>query len=162
MNILFLTMYKMVDINENNIYPNLMKKFHQEGHEVFIVSPCERREGKPTTLRKKKGVHYLNIKTLNVQKTNVIEKGLGQILLEKQFKSAIKYYFGNIRFDVILYSTPPITFTEVIKWVKDKNPQAMTYLMLKDIFPQNAVDLGMLSKNGIKGLLYYYFRFLSV
>lgn len=34
----------------------------------------------------------------------------------------------------------------------------MTYLMLKDIFPQNAVDLGMLSKNGIKGLLYYYFR----
>ena len=158
MNILFLTMYKMVDINENNIYPNLMKKFHQEGHEVFIVSPCERREGKPTTLREKKGVHYLNIKTLNVQKTNVIEKGLGQILLEKQFKSAIKYYFGNIRFDVILYSTPPITFTEVIKWVKDKNPQAMTYLMLKDIFPQNAVDLGMLSKNGIKGLLYYYFR----
>ncbi|MBD8957941.1 MAG: glycosyltransferase WbuB, partial [Holdemanella biformis] len=27
-----------------------------------------------------------------------------------------------------------------------------------DIFPQNAVDLGMMSENGLKGLLYKYFR----
>lgn len=30
--------------------------------------------------------------------------------------------------------------------------------MLKDIFPQNAVDIGMITKTGIKGLLYKYFR----
>ena len=30
--------------------------------------------------------------------------------------------------------------------------------MLKDIFPQNAVDLGMMRTNGIKGLLYKVFR----
>lgn len=30
--------------------------------------------------------------------------------------------------------------------------------MLKDIFPQNAVDLGMMSKTGIKSVLYKYFR----
>ena len=30
--------------------------------------------------------------------------------------------------------------------------------MLKDIFPQNAVDLGMLSKKGLKGIAYRYFR----
>ena len=30
--------------------------------------------------------------------------------------------------------------------------------MLKDIFPQNAVDIGMLSKNGIKGIIYRHFR----
>ena len=30
--------------------------------------------------------------------------------------------------------------------------------MLKDIFPQNAVDLGMLQTTGLKGLLYKYFR----
>ena len=34
----------------------------------------------------------------------------------------------------------------------------MTYLLLKDIFPQNAVDMGMLSKTGIKGILYKMFR----
>jgi aspartate 1-decarboxylase len=30
--------------------------------------------------------------------------------------------------------------------------------MLKDIFPQNAVDLGMIKTTGIKSLLYKYFR----
>lgn len=31
-------------------------------------------------------------------------------------------------------------------------------LLLKDIFPQNAVDLGMINKQGIKGFIYKYFR----
>ena len=30
---------------------------------------------------------------------------------------------------------------------------------LKNIFPQNAIDLGMLSKNGWKKLIYNYFSF---
>ena len=38
------------------------------------------------------------------------------------------------------------------------NPSAISYLLLKDIFPQNAVDLGLLSKSGLKGILYRYFR----
>lgn len=38
------------------------------------------------------------------------------------------------------------------------NLPAKTYLLLKDIFPQNAVDMGMLSKTGLKGLLYKFFR----
>jgi glycosyltransferase involved in cell wall biosynthesis len=33
--------------------------------------------------------------------------------------------------------------------------------MLKDIFPQNAVDLKMLSKRGIKGIIYLYFRLME-
>ena len=34
----------------------------------------------------------------------------------------------------------------------------MSYLLLKDIFPQNAVDLGMLTTSGLKGLIYKSFR----
>ena len=69
-----------------------------------------------------------------------------------------KRHFKNIGFDLILYSTPPITFPKVIEYVKKANPSAKTYLLLKDIFPQNAVDMGMLSKTGFKGLLYKFFR----
>lgn len=35
-----------------------------------------------------------------------------------------------------------------VKYLKKLNPQARTYLLLKDIFPQNAVDIGMMSKTG--------------
>ena len=80
------------------------------------------------------------------------------MMLERQFKSALGKHFGKVKFDVILYSTPPITFTKVIRYVKRRNPKAMSYLLLKDIFPQNAVDLGMLTKDGLKGFLYRSFR----
>lgn len=159
MNILFLTMSSgLQNIEASGIYTDLMRKFRNEGHEVYIMYPRERRSKLPTELVETNGVHLLGVKTLNVTKTNVIEKGIGQLLLESLFKVALKKYFGKVKFDVILYSTPPITFTKVIQYVKNRNQHAMSYLLLKDIFPQNAVDLGMLSISGIKGLLYKIFR----
>ena len=83
------------------------------------------------------------------------KKGIGTILVESQFKHAISDFFKNVTFDLILYTTPPITFPNLIGNLKKSNPQAKTYLMLKDIFPQNAVDLGLFSKHG---LFYKYFR----
>lgn len=159
MNVLFLTMVSgIANIETSGIYTDLMRKFCDKGHELYIIYPRERRLGLPTEVTNKGRIHFLGVKTLNVTKTNVLEKGIGQILLENQFKYALKRYFGNVIFDLVLYSTPPITFTKVIKYAKMKNQKALSYLLLKDIFPQNAVDLGMLSKRGLKGFLYRSFR----
>lgn len=159
MNILFLTMSSgLQKIETNGIYTDLMRKFRDKGHEVYIIYPRERKVGLSTELKVENHVHTLGVRTLNVTKTNVIEKGIGQVLMESQFKTAFKRYFADVKFDVILYSTPPITFTKVIKYAKKQNPNAISYLMLKDIFPQNAVDLGMLSTSGVKGWLYNSFR----
>lgn len=159
MNVLFLTMTSgWQDVETSGIYTDLMRKFRDKGHNVYIIYPRERRLGLSTELLNNNGVYTLGVKTLNVTKTNVIEKGIGQVLLESQFKTAFEKYFAGVNFDLILYSTPPITFTKVIKYVKKMNPNAMSYLLLKDIFPQNAVDLGMLQTKGIKGVLYKFFR----
>ena len=160
MNILFLTMSSgMTKISESGIYTDLMRKFRDEGHDVYIIHPNERRTGRSTEMIFENGVHSLGVKTLNVTKTNIIEKGIGQLLLEYQFNRALSKYFKDVKFDIILYSTPPITFNKVIKSAKARaNKNAYTYLLLKDIFPQNAVDLGMMTKSGLKGLLYKMFR----
>ena len=159
MNVLFLTMSEqMLKISTSGIYTDLVRKFRDEGHEVYVMVPFERRTGRKTTFFKEEGVNFLGVRTLDVVKTNVIEKGLGQVLLEGQFKAALKKYLSNVKLDLIMYSTPPITFAEVIEYAKKQNPGVVSYLMLKDIFPQNAVDLGMLRKSGVKGILYNSFR----
>ena len=151
-NLIFLTMSRTTaDINSRAIYPDLLRKFRNEGYSIFIVMPSERRLSLPTELREQDGVHILGVKTLNLQKTNAIEKGVGQVLVESQYKAAIKKYLSDVKFDLVLYSTPPITFPKVIAYLKRQNPQAMTYLLLKDIFPQNAVDLGMLHGMPVPG-----------
>lgn len=154
MNILFILLYRISDVRQRNIYNDLMRKFRDEGHQVHIVSSVERRFKEKTQIKEQDGIHLLQVKTLNVQKTNIVEKGLGTLLLEYQFHHAIHKYFSHVKFDLILYSTPPITLTSVIRSIR-KRDKARTYLLLKDIFPQNAVDIGMLNRHG---LLYRFFR----
>ncbi|MDO4320447.1 MAG: glycosyltransferase family 4 protein [Bacteroidales bacterium] len=154
MNILFLTISRISNIEDRGIYTDLMRELISCGNEVYIASPTERRFGKPTHVIESPHCHILKIKTLNIQKTNVIEKGIGTLLLESQFDSAIRRYWADVKFDLVLYSTPPITFNKVIESIK-RRCSSRSYLMLKDIFPQNAVDLGMM-KNG--GLLHRLFR----
>ena len=154
MNILFLTVSRIENIENRGIYTDLLRCFIKNGHKVHIVSPTERRFGKETQLIENSDHSILKVKTLNIQKTNIVEKGIGTILLEYQFEKAINKYYRDIKFDLVLYSTPPITLTRIIDKIK-KRDGARTYLLLKDIFPQNAVDIGLMSKSG---LLYKSFR----
>lgn len=153
MNILFLTILKINEITDRGIYPDLMRKFSNEGHNVFIITPCERRYRKPNTLTKFKNATILSVGTLNIQKTNALEKWLATLLINYQFLYGIKKNFSNIKFDLVIYSTPPITFTKLVKYIKRTNG-AISYLLLKDIFPQNAVDLRLIKKGG---LIHKYF-----
>lgn len=155
MNLLFLTLLDFKSYNERNIYCDLLREFVKKGHNVYCISPTERRNQVQTHFEE--DGHILKLKIGNTQKTNVIEKGISTVLIEPQFIGAIKKYFKDIKFDLVIYSTPPITFVNAVKYVK-KRDGAKTYLLLKDIFPQNAVDLGMMKKSGVKGLLYKYFR----
>ncbi|MBW7676626.1 glycosyltransferase family 4 protein [Chryseobacterium chendengshani] len=147
MNILFLTLVEINSVEDRGIYHDLLRKFRNEGHDVTIVSPVERRKGISTNFSKKEGVSILQVKTFNIQKTNIIEKGIGTLAIEYQYLSAIRKHLTNTKFDLVLYSTPPITFAKVIEFVK-KRDFAKSYLLLKDIFPQNAVDMNMLKKDG--------------
>lgn len=154
MHILFLTMSRIYSLEQKGIYPDLLRKFISEGHHVVVAAPAERRFNEKTNLTKCNGYSVLRIKVGNLQKTNIIEKGISTVLLERQFLHAIKKYVTDTKFDLVLYSTPPITFVKVIEYIK-KRDNAKSYLLLKDIFPQNAVDLGMFSK---KTPIYRYFR----
>lgn len=155
MRILFLSLLDFDTFDERNIYTDLLREFIKNGHDVYCISPAERRTGIKTHFEE--NGHILKLKIGNTQKTNVVEKGISTLMIEKQFVSAINKYFSNIKFDLILYSTPPITFASVVKYVK-KRDGARTYLLLKDIFPQNAVDLGIMQVAAIRGVIYKYFR----
>ncbi|WP_211220774.1 glycosyltransferase family 4 protein [Paenibacillus terrigena] len=131
-----------------------MHEFYEQGDEVYVLCQRERRSGKPTTFNFEKGVNVLRVRTGNITKTSLVEKGISTLLIEKQYVNAIKKYLQGVKFDLLIYSTPPITFENVVKHIQRRD-RCKSYLLLKDIFPQNAVDIGMLKPNG---LLWRYFR----
>lgn len=157
MNVLLLTLLDFSTIEENGIYTDLMREFVKNMHNVYIISPTEKRKEEPTRLIDNGEHRILKLQIGNIQKTNMVEKGISTLSLESKFTIGIKKYFSDIKFDLVLYSTPPITLQKAVEFVKQRD-DAITYLLLKDIFPQNAVDLEMIKKKGLKGFLYRYFR----
>lgn len=157
MNIVFLTMNVFTNIEMHNIYSDLMKEFIAHGHKPYIVTPREKKSGEETRLEDFESYALLKVRIGNTSNVSFIEKGISTVLLQSQFMHAISKHLSGIHFDLILYSTPPITLAGAVQYIKKRNG-AKTYLLLKDIFPQNAVDIGMMSKTGVKGLLYQYFR----
>lgn len=157
MNILFLSIGEFDSIYQREIYPDLLREFVKHGHEVYVVSSSEKRRGKQTELVDEGHAHLLKVQIGNITKTNLFEKGISTIMISIHYKHAIKRYLSNKKIDLIMYSTPPITLDGVVKYAKNYYG-APTYLLLKDIFPQNAVDLEMFSKKGLKGIIYQYFR----
>lgn len=153
MNILYLSIGTIDNLEKKGIYTDLLRQFRDNGHNVYVVCRNTSEPNKSTIYESKGGAHFLRVKTGSLQ-SSYIKKGITTIMLEKLYLKAIKDNLNDIKFDLVIYATPPITFAKVIQYVK-KRDNAKSYLLLKDIFPQNAVDLNMFSKINP---VYAYFR----
>lgn len=157
MNILFFCLSFSTKTSKN-FYEDLLREFQKQGHSVFVACANEKRSKEKDGIEDLVGIHVLRIRTGNITGTrSLIEKGISTITVDYLFTKNVLKHWGNLNFDLILYPTPPITLANTVAKIKRKTG-AKTYLLLKDIFPQNAIDLGMLKKSGIKGFIYKYFK----
>lgn len=157
MRVLFLTIGQMPDFRTPSVHIDVVRELKKRGHEVCVLCTWEKRFGKDTEFVVEDGIKVLRLKIGNLTRCSLIEKGINTVLLENQFKRAINKYFGKEKIDLVIYNTPPITLAGAVKYAKKKFG-CKSYLMLKDIFPQNAVDLGLMTTSGIRGLIYKIFR----
>ncbi|MCO5240640.1 MAG: glycosyltransferase family 4 protein [Chitinophagaceae bacterium] len=151
MRVLFLLLYFPEPGESSNLYADLVEEFVLNGHEVTVVSSAK--ENQPTSLQKEKSVKVLRVKTQKIFNVHPILKGMATIRIPYQFKKAIQKHLSSNAFDLVLTPTPPITFVDVVAWLKKKY-SLKSYLILRDIFPQNARDLGMIRSS----ILFNYFR----
>ena len=157
MNILFMSLSDYQTIYIHGLYSDLLRQFVEHGDEVYLLSPVERRSSEEEHIIKERHATIVKLKIWNMQKTNIVEKAVSMMTIDSIFIRGIKKYLSNVKFDLVLYPTPPITLIRSVEYVK-KRDGAKTYLLLKDIFPQNAVDIGLMSTSGVKGLAHSYFR----
>lgn len=158
MNVLFLTIGDFSDYKSGSVHIDIVKEIASNGHNMYVACNNTDDKGETYSLSQHDGVTFLRIRTGIVKKNiNLIKKGISTILLERTYIKAIHKCLSDVKFDLVLYHTPPVTFEKVVQYIKSRD-HAASYLLLKDIFPQNAVDLGMMKKSGLKGLVYRYFR----
>jgi len=130
-----------VDEKSSNLYLDLAIEFFKNNHQVYVIAPAIK--NRRTELCKERGLNVLRVK-VNKQSgiKSVLRKGMAQFLLPYQYKSAFNKYLKHLQFDLILMPTPPITLINLAIFVK-KQTKAKLYLILRDIYPQGAADIGL-------------------
>ncbi|RDU21995.1 glycosyltransferase family 4 protein [Anaerosacchariphilus polymeriproducens] len=136
------------------IYTDLAEALYKAGHEITVVVSEEKRNRKVTKIKKERGFEVLRVVTGNYYNVGFIEKGITTFKIPLWMRWGISKYLGGRKFDFILFESPPITIAGLVAWAKKKY-NCPAYLMLKDIFPQNALDLNILYSNS---LLYKVFK----
>lgn len=146
-------MFVFPDMNNSfNMYTTIVEEFVRNGHNVFVIAPASL--GEKTRVNVEKGINVLRVRTLPLKNIPVLLKGISNLLFPWHFKRAFKRYGQIADYDLIIVPTPPVTLAGLASELKMKY-QARVYLILRDIFPQNAVDLGFMRKGS---MIYRYFR----
>lgn len=100
------------------------------------------------------GIRVMRLKTLEHKNIGKVRRAVAEILIPffmiRNFKkSALK----NVKWDAVIWYSPTIFLGPFVYYLKRKNA-CPSYLILRDIFPAWALDLGLIRK----GPVYYFFR----
>ncbi len=100
-------------------------------------------------------IKVIRIKTLPHHKVNFIVRGIAQLTMPDIFYKKIRKYITKI--DIVLIYSPPLPLANLGIKIK-KNYKAKFILNIQDIFPQNAIDLGVLRNK----ILIKYFEYMEL
>lgn len=131
----------------------MVNVFHENGHKVFPMAPINN-EDKKNFISSEQGIDVLRVRTRDVFTKNLIQKGIANVLLPYQYKKAFTKFWKQQSIDIIIVATPSVMFADFVAFAKKKT-KAKVLLLQKDIFPQNAVDLGFMKKGSF---IYNFFK----
>jgi len=141
--------YPDVKVN-SSMYTDLAGEFSSQGYNVYVAVANGSHK---TSFRREGKVNVLRVRTMELFNTSLIKKGLANLILPYQVSKGINKYLKEIHIDSLIIATPPITYLSTVNKLKKKF-RAKAYLILRDIFPQNARDLGLINNR----IIFSYFR----
>ena len=147
MNILFIFPVFPENIETSSLVKDLTSEFSKH-HNVYIATPREKKYGLGTELQTYDNTQILRVKTGNLFDTvNKFNKLITTFTMPRDILSSIKEYWHDVKFDLIITQTPYTSNAGLINGLKSYY-HCPALLILFDIFPQNAKDIGLI-KNKI-------------
>lgn len=128
----------------------------RQGHEVSVCTPSDKL-AKPFSIEMLDGVEVLRFKSGQIKNVNKIKRAVNETLLSYRAWRSLKGHFRAHRYDRIVYYSPTIFFGPLVCKLK-KLWSCSSYLILRDIFPQWAVDNGLIRNDS---LIHRYFKFFE-
>lgn len=120
----------------------------EKGHDVTVLALCEKRNRIYSGYHDENGIHYLMVQCGNIQKTNKYQKVISSVAANYHILRSAGHYLRGQKFDVVVWAMSS-TLMYVSVQLLAKRFHAYFYLLLKEYWPQDPIDLGALSPNGL-------------
>ena len=135
---------------------DLSQEFDRQGYCPTVMVPTNDIE-KPWKLENADGVQVLRLKTPKIRDIGYVRRTLGELVLSfVMLRNIRKSPLCNIIWDGIVWYSPTIFFGPLVKVLKKKS-DCQSYLIVRDIFPEWAADLGLISR----GIIYHFFKIVE-
>ena len=131
---------------------DLALEFKDRGHDVTVITPSESIQA-DSEIDNIEGIKVLRVKTGKIDGASKIPRTINELLLSYKIWQKGKSYFKLNPCDLVVYYSPTIFFGALVKKIKQVYGSS-SYLILRDIFPQWALDTGVLKK----GLIFKFFQ----
>jgi len=123
------------------------------GHDCTVATP-DSQIAQPFELEHTDGFEILRIRSAPLKRINLTRRAINEILLSARMWSGYrKSPAASARYDGVVFYSPTIFFGRFVAHIKSLY-DCRAYLILRDMFPEWAVDLGLMRK----GPLYWMFK----
>lgn len=137
-----------------SLIQDLAYELLNQGHEVTVVTTDDNLNCS-SKYSKENGLKVLRIKTNRIDGANKYFRFINEFFLSWLIWYRGRKYFNSISCDLVVWYSPSIFFGELIKKLRKKY-NCSSYLILRDLFPQWALDTGILKRGIIYKILHYY------
>jgi glycosyltransferase involved in cell wall biosynthesis len=135
---------------------DLAREFAVQGHHAIVFVPdSDLRE--PWTLETRSGVQVCRLRAPRIRDISYLRRTISELALPWMMLRGLRASpFRSEQWDGVIWWSPPIFFGPFVKKLK-RLSGCPSYLILRDIFPDWAVDLGLLRR----GVVYRFFKWIE-
>jgi glycosyltransferase involved in cell wall biosynthesis len=132
---------------------DLARELVSQGHEVTVLVPFQSRNA-PWEIESVGGVQVLSVAAVTTKDVGYVRRTIAEALLPFRMLRGLRDSpLGSVQWQAAIWYSPSI-FLGILVGALRRSTRCRSYLILRDIFPEWAVDMGLLRK----GLAYRFFK----
>ena len=130
------------------------------GHEITVITPSVNLQPKKLDVIQLDGVNIWRFANGPVKDVGKVKRAINETLMSFNAWRAISSNVTKDTFDGVVYYSPSVFFGPLVKKIKNKC-ECKSYLILRDLFPQWAIDAGIIKEKSLITRYFRYFELLS-
>lgn len=153
MKILIIVVYYLPSTQSSaKLIYDLATELRRQGHEPVVLAPDSDISG-DIQVTNEEGVTVVRVRSGKIKNASKYVRTINEVRLSQVLWSRGKKFFRGNRCDLVICYSPSIFFGPLVKRLKELY-QCGSYLIMRDIFPQWALDMGLLKP----GMVFNYFK----